>query len=91
MTKNPIFSQQHIEEFFELFALYADSRTRRSDVKDMVNTAKTLGMDNKYKLIYDALVTLADQLGDEPVDFETFLTSLTAIMVCVIDYSGQPL
>lgn len=69
VAKNPIFSQQHIEEFFDLFALYADSRTRRSDVKDIVLTAKTLGMDYKYKLIYEALVTLSDQLGDEPVDF----------------------
>lgn len=81
VTRNPIFSQQHIDEFYELFVLYADNRTRRADVKDIVSTAKTLGMDGKYRIVYDALVTLSNTVGDEPIDFETFLVQLTSIMV----------
>ena len=34
VTKNPIFSQQHIDEFYELFILYVDSRTRRVDARN---------------------------------------------------------
>jgi len=89
VTKNPIFSQQHIDEFYELFVLYADNRTRRADVKDIVSTAKTLGMDNKYKIIYDALVTLSNSVEDEPIDFETFITQLTAIMGNPYDETGR--
>ena len=44
--------------------LYADGRTKRADLRDIVSTAKTLGMDRKYKIIYDALVTLAHNSGD---------------------------
>jgi hypothetical protein len=61
--------------------LYADNRTRRADLKDIVSTAKTLGMDSKYRIVYDAIVTLSNNIGDEPVDFETFIVQLTAIMV----------
>jgi hypothetical protein len=46
-AKNPIFSPQHIEEIYNVFALYADPRQRRSDVRDILLTAKTLGIDTK--------------------------------------------
>jgi len=44
-SKNPIFSTQHIAELHSLFSLYADPRQRRANVKDLLMTAKTLGLD----------------------------------------------
>jgi hypothetical protein len=44
-TKNPIFSNDHISELHSLFSLYADPRQRRVDIKDILMTAKTLGLD----------------------------------------------
>lgn len=55
-SKNPIFSTQHIEELHALFSLYADPRQRRVDVKDILMTAKTLGLDEKYDIVFRVLV-----------------------------------
>ena len=68
VTKNPVFTQQHIEEFFEMFNLYIDARTRQADLKDIVNTARTLGLDSKYQIIYGALVDLANE-NEFPLNF----------------------
>jgi hypothetical protein len=55
VIKNRIFIQQHIEELYELFVLYADNHTHRADLKDIISTAKSVGMDIKYRIIYDPL------------------------------------
>jgi len=55
-AKNPIFSTQHIEELHSLFALDADPRQRRADVKDLLMTAKTLGLDERYDIVFRVLV-----------------------------------
>jgi hypothetical protein len=44
-----------------MFNLYIDARTREADIKDIVNTAKTLGLDSKYQIVYGALVDLANE------------------------------
>jgi hypothetical protein len=54
-TKNPIFSSQHIAELHSLFSLYADPRQRRANVKDLLMTAKTLGLDEKYDIVFRVL------------------------------------
>lgn len=54
ITKNPIFTREHIDEFYAMFNLYADP-TRQCDISDILNTARTLGFDKKYKIIYNAL------------------------------------
>lgn len=54
VTKNPIFTKEHVDEFFEMFNLYCDPK-RQCDVADILNTARTLGFDRKYKIIYRAL------------------------------------
>jgi hypothetical protein len=51
VTKNPVFSKEHCEDFFEMFNLYCDSR-RQCDVSDILITARTLGFDQKYKIIF---------------------------------------
>ena len=65
VTKNPVFTPQNVDDFFELFALYADSRTKRADIRDIVGTAKSLGMDTKYKMIFNAMITMSNNIGDE--------------------------
>jgi hypothetical protein len=58
-SKNPIFSNQHITELHALFSLYADPRQRRTDIKDIVLTAKSLGLDEKYDVVFRILVELS--------------------------------
>ena len=55
-AKNPIFSNQHIIELHALFCLYADPRQRRVDMKDLILTAKALGLDEKYEIVFRVLV-----------------------------------
>jgi hypothetical protein len=61
VTKNPVFSKEHCEDFFEMFNLYCDNH-RLCDVKDILNTARTLGFDKKYKIIFDALSAVSQDL-----------------------------
>lgn len=58
-SKNPIFSTQHIAELHSLFSLYADPRQRRANVKDLLMTAKTLGLDEKYDIVFRVLAEVA--------------------------------
>jgi len=67
--QNPIFSNQHIEELHNLFSLYADPRQRRADVKDLLMTAKTLGLDERYDIVFRTLIEVSEGLG-EAVTFE---------------------
>jgi centrin-3 len=59
-----------------MFNLYCDNR-RHCDVSDILNTARTLGFDRKFKLIFDALTGVNKDLAGEWVDFETFLHLIT--------------
>jgi len=43
-NKNPVFSGGFIGELHSMFSLYADPRQRRVDVRDILMTAKTLGL-----------------------------------------------
>jgi hypothetical protein len=47
-AKNPIFSNEHIAELHSLFSLYVDPRQRRADIRDILMTANTLGLDKNY-------------------------------------------
>ena len=59
-----------------MFNLYCDNH-RQCDVSDILNTARTLGFDKKYKIVYDALDAVAKDLGGQWVNFEIFLTRVT--------------
>jgi len=52
-----------------LFSLYADPRQRRVDVKDILMTARTLGLDEKYDIVFRVLHEVAESSGDA-VNFE---------------------
>jgi len=82
-TKNPIFSNEHVVELHALFSLYADPRQRRVDVKDIIMTAKTLGLDEKFDIVFRVLIELAETSGDS-LNFEEFLKALTARIVTTL-------
>lgn len=45
-----------------MFNLYCDNH-RQCDVSDILNTARTLGFDKKYKIVYDALAGVSQDLA----------------------------
>ena len=53
--KNPIFDPKMIEELHSMFSLYADPRQRRVEMRDILMTAATLGLEHKYELVYRAI------------------------------------
>ena len=80
-TKNPIFSPDAIQELHALFSLYADPRQRRADIRDVLITASTLGLDTKYELVFRLLHEIHDGTNGNPLDFEGFLKEITARIV----------
>ena len=54
-AKNPIFDAKFIEELHSMFSLYADPRQRRTEMRDLLLTAASLGLDKKYELVYRAI------------------------------------
>lgn len=72
-TKNPVFSPEHITELHALFSLYADPRQRRADVRDLLVTATTLGLDQKYDIVFRVIQDVNDGTNGAPLDFEQFL------------------
>lgn len=79
-TKNPVFTSETIQELHALFSLYADPRQRRVDVKDILMSARTLGLDQKYDIVFRVLQEVSESAGDA-VNFEDFLKALTARVV----------
>jgi len=72
-TKNPVFSPEHITELHALFSLYADPRQRRADIRDVLMTAGTLGLDTKYEFVFRLLHEVHDSTNGAALDFEQFL------------------
>ena len=71
-----------------MFNLYIDAQRREADIKDIVNTAKTLGLDTKYQIVYGALVDIANE-SEYPMNFETFLEQLTFKLGNPYDEEGR--
>ena len=88
--KNPIFSQDFVAELHSMFSLFADPRQRRADIRDILMTAKTLGLDAKYEIVFHAMQEIAESTGGDALDFETFLRELTAKVVRNFINTGQP-
>lgn len=80
-AKNPIFTAESIAELHSLFSLYADPRQRRADVRDVLLTAGTLGLDTKYEFVFRLLHEIHDSTHGAALDFEQFLKELTARIV----------
>ena len=82
-AKNPVFSSESIAELHSLFSLYADPRQRRADVRDLLLTATTLGLDTKYEFVFRLLSEVQDSTNGNALDFEQFLKELTVRIVNV--------
>lgn len=80
-AKNPVLSPDHIAELHAVFSLYADPRQRRADVRDILLTASTLGLDSKYEFVYRLIQEIHDHSGGNALDFEGFLKELTIRIV----------
>lgn len=83
-AKNPVFSPDHIQELHALFSLYADPRQRRADVRDLLVTASTLGLDHKYEFVFRLLSEVNDSTHGAALDFEQFLKELTLRIVVIL-------
>ncbi len=59
-----------------MFNLYCDS-SRQCDISDILNTARTLAFERKYKLFYEALEAINSQMAGSWVDFETLMKLIT--------------
>ena len=88
--KNPIFTADSIAELHAMFSLYADPRQRRADIRDILMTAKTLGLD-RYELVTRIIEEIGDAYGGDPLDFETFLRELTTRIVIFLLNPGKPI
>ena len=86
--KNPIFTADSIAELHAMFSLYADPRQRRADIRDILMTAKTLGLD-RYELVYRVIEEIGDAYGGDPLDFETFIRELTTRIVIYLINVGK--
>lgn len=80
-AKNPVFTSESIAELHALFSLYADPRQRRTDVRELLLTASTLGLESKYEFVYRLLAELQESSGGNALDFEQFLKELTSRIV----------
>jgi hypothetical protein len=89
-TKNPIFANDSVTELHSLFSLYADPRQRRVDIKDILMTAKTLGLDERYDIVFRVLVEVSESSGDA-LNFEEFLKAITARIVKMYLILGKPI
>ena len=89
-TKNPIFSSEHLEELFNLFTLYSDPRTKKTDIRDVLVTARALGLDKKYELVFRAMEEISETHGGDRIDFETYIRELTRIIVSVLRLRATP-
>jgi Ca2+-binding EF-hand superfamily protein len=76
-AKNPIFEAHMIEELHSMFCLYADPRQRRAEMRDLLLTAMTLGLDKKYELVYRAITEIDEANEGQALDFEGFVSELT--------------
>ena len=76
-NKNPIFDENFIVELHSMFSLYADPRQRRTEMRDILMTAQTLGLENKYEFVYRAIQEIDEANNSNALDFEGFLTELT--------------
>ena len=79
--KNPILSSEHIEELFNMFYLYSDPRSGKADIRDVLVTARALGLDTKFELVFRAMEEVAETHHGDRISFDVFIRDLTKIIV----------
>ncbi|KAL4467469.1 hypothetical protein ABPG72_000679 [Tetrahymena utriculariae] len=79
------FMKDQILEFYDLFELYFDKQKRGVDINDILATARTLGLDSKYQMVYKVLSQIQSEHHDlsrrlnkpDNVDFKEFIDLLS--------------
>ena len=64
-----------------MFKLLADYRTNKIYLSEVLQTAQTLGIHEKYVIVYKCLERFQEEISDEAIDFETFVKELTKRIV----------
>ena len=90
-ANNPLFSEDHLHDFHQLFSLYADPRMRKVDVRDILMTARVLGLDAKYGFVFRMLEEIGEGPGGDAVNFEQFVRALNDKIVSFMLILGKPL
>ena len=81
--QNPVFSPEAIASMQQVFYLYVDARQRKIDIRDILITAHSLGLDAKFDMAFHLLEDIADAAEGNTLDFETFIRELTDKIVGV--------
>ena len=68
-SKNPVFSVEAIEELHALFSLYCDPRQRRADVREILMTGSTLGLDAKYEFVFRLIEDIHTSTSGQALNF----------------------
>ena len=76
-----MFTNEHIGDFYDMFKLLADYRTNKIYLSEVLQTAQTLGIHEKYVIVYKCLERFQEEISDEAIDFETFVKELTKRIV----------
>lgn len=82
--KNPILSPSHISQLYDVFIIYADARQRRTDLRDILMTASTLGLDSQFVYPFRLLELIHESTEGHALDFETFVREITNKIVKLI-------
>ena len=80
-ANNPIFSPGHLSELYQVFSLYQDPRQRRTDIRDIILTASTLGLDTRFEIAFKLLEDINEASNGNALDFEGFVRALTEKIV----------
>jgi len=90
VKNNKTFLPDQILEMNELFQLYQDYQNKRMDMRDILVTAQTLGLDKKYILVFRLLNEIYEEnqakakksnAATDSLDFDTFVELLTEKLV----------
>ena len=66
-----------------VFYLYTDLRDKKIDIRDIILTANSLGLDEKFNMAFHLLERVAESTDGNALDFETFVRELTNQVVRV--------
>lgn len=55
VKENPTFTADQILEFYDLYKLYADYKSKKIDIGDLLKTAEELGLDKTHKIVFRIL------------------------------------
>ena len=69
-----------------VFYLYTDFRDKKIDIRDIILTANSLGLDEKFNMAFHLLERVAESTDGNALDFETFVRELTNQVVKVDKY-----